>query len=376
MPDPFVAQLGRISGPLLADNLVRDGINLSFRNKSSDADLLLLEVTDLKIGIKTDIPAFTLDINSDAQSDNTIVSDQATFTNIVFQLGSTVTSVLGAINVLPASPNPTVIFDRFGTADLSLNPLIYFDGNSIQSYNNANIIFNAHGTGTIELQTDTEIIENNLTTPALSVNGNVGIRGNLFTAKNITIGDSPLDIVVIQTGLIQDLNPGVGFSPNIGAINKRWSQAYINDWSTIETIRPFSAFVGTNMFIGGLSNQLKALIPNDDFLLSPDTGITTIEQFRFEESTITNLNNTTPITLSATGNGYFRFAGSNGVVIPSGTNSERPLTPELGDTRWNTEIGYLECFDGNIWVVSTGGGEVIDTTDMQDLSYIYTLMLG
>jgi len=125
-----------------------------------------------------------------------------------------------------------------------------------------------------------------------------------------------------------------------------------------------------------VSNQLSARLSNDDFLISPDTGITTIEQLKFEESTITNLNDTTPITLSATGIGYYRFAGTNGLVIPAGTNDERPITPELGDTRWNTEIGYLECFDGSVWTVSTGGGEEVTTQIMEDLSNVYILMLG
>jgi hypothetical protein len=376
MPDPFVAQLGRISGPLLTDNLVRDGINLSFRNQSLDPDLLFLEVTDMKVGINTDSPLYTLDVDADTHATNALITNRAVFTDVVFQPTSNVTTISGPINIMPTGPDPVAIFDRLGTADLSLNPLIYFDGNTIQSYNNTNIVFNPHNTGTIELQTNTEIIGNNSINPALTVSGNVGIDGNLFTATNITIGDSPLDIVVIQTGLIQDLNPGVGFSPNIGSESKRWGQAYIEDWNHIGTIRPNSAVVGTNMFLGGPLNQIGSQILDSDFLISPDTGITIIEQLRFEESTITNLNNTIPITLSTTGIGYYRFAGTNGVVIPSGTTSERSPTPELGDTRWNTEIGYLECFDGTVWVISTGGGEEVTDEVMEDLGNVYTLILG
>lgn len=376
MPDPFVAQLGRISGPLLTDNLVRDGINLSFRNESLDPDLLFLEVTDMRVGINTDSPAYALDINADVHTIDAIITNRATFDNVIFQAASTVTSVTGPINIVPTGPDPVAIFDRLGTADLSLNPLIYFDGNTIQSYNNTNIAFNPNGTGTIELQTNTTIVGNNPAEPALRVVGNIELDGDLSTNSNIIIGDNPVDVVIIRTDLTQDINPGIDSSFKLGDVNKRWSQAHIDDWRNIGTIRPFSAFVGTNMFLGGVSNQLRARLSNDDFLISPDTGITTIEQLKFEESTITNLNNTTPISLSATGIGYYRFAGTNGVVIPAGTINERPLTPELGDTRWNTEIGYLECFDGSVWLVSTGGGEEITEPLMEDLGNIYTLMLG
>jgi hypothetical protein len=376
MPDPFVAQLGRISGPLLTDNLVRDGINLSFRNEALDPDLLFLEVTDMRVGINTDSPAYALDINADVHTIDAIVTNRATFDNVIFQAASTVTSVTGPINIVPTGPDPVAIFDRLGTVDLSLNPLIYFDGNTIQSYNNTNIAFNPNGTGTVELQTNTTIVGNDPAEPALHVVGNIELDGDLSTNSNLIIGDSPIDVVIIQTDFTQDINPGIDSVFDIGAVNKRWSQSHIDDWRNIGTIRPFSAFVGSNMFLGGVSNQLSARLFDDDFLISPDTGITTIEQLRFEESTITNLNNTTPITLSATGIGYYRFAGDNAVVIPSGTVAERPITPEVGDTRWNTELGYLECFDGTVYVVSTGGGDEVTQSIMEDLGNLYTLVLG
>jgi hypothetical protein len=97
--------------------------------------------------------------------------------------------------------------------------------------------------------------------------------------------------------------------------------------------------------------------------------------FQPPESTITNLLNT-PVTLGSTGIGYTQFAGDNAMIIPSGDNSERRLSPEVGETRWNTEEAYLECFDGTVWAVSTGGGEEVTSQIMNDLSNVYTLILG
>ena len=162
----------------------------------------------------------------------------------------------------------------------------------------------------------------------------------------------------------------------IGAVDKRWKTAHIDDWRNIITIRPSSANINNEMYIGGPSNQIIPLTLNTDFLISPDSGITNIEQLRFENSTITNLNITTPITLSSVGTGYFKFSGTNGLVIPSGDISERPLSPEIGDTRWNTELGYLECFDGNVYITSIGPGDPLLPEDMEELSNLYSIILG
>jgi hypothetical protein len=83
----------------------------------------------------------------------------------------------------------------------------------------------------------------------------------------------------------------------------------------------------------------------------------------------------TPLTFATTGTGYIRFDGNNGVVIPAGTTAEREYT-EVGETRWNTELNYLECFDGSVYVISTGPGEVVSTDLMTDLAIARALMLG
>ena len=70
------------------------------------------------------------------------------------------------------------------------------------------------------------------------------------------------------------------------------------------------------------------------------------------------------------------FAGNNAMVIPSGPEIDRRVSPDIGETRWNTDEGYLECFDGTVWAVSTGGGIEVTTVIMEDLGHAYTLMLG
>jgi hypothetical protein len=68
--------------------------------------------------------------------------------------------------------------------------------------------------------------------------------------------------------------------------------------------------------------------------------------------------------------------GDNGVVIPAGTSGQRPTSPELGDTRWNITEQYLECFDGSVYIVATGGGDLVTQQFMEDLGFIYSAILG
>ena len=129
------------------------------------------------------------------------------------------------------------------------------------------------------------------------------------------------------------------------------------------------------MSLDGIINKISAVQSNEDILLSPDTGIVYIESTKWQDSDITNLLNT-PLTLGSTGIGYTQFIGTDAMLIPAGNNSQRRLTPEVGETRWNTEVGYLECFDGTVWVISTGGGEEVTNVIMEDLGHVYTLILG
>ena len=55
--------VGRITGPLLASNLLRDGVNLAV-----ETNLLYLDVVDGRIGIKTASPQYELDVNGTIHS--------------------------------------------------------------------------------------------------------------------------------------------------------------------------------------------------------------------------------------------------------------------------------------------------------------------
>ena len=48
--------IGRISGPLLKANLVRNGVDLTFRNGATDPDILYVDVNNARIGVNNSAP--------------------------------------------------------------------------------------------------------------------------------------------------------------------------------------------------------------------------------------------------------------------------------------------------------------------------------
>jgi hypothetical protein len=123
------------------------------------------------------------------------------------------------------------------------------------------------------------------------------------------------------------------------------------------------------------TNQITTLQSNDDLFLTSSEGTVTLESISIKDNTITNLLNS-QMRIEHTGNGYLQFGGNFGFRLPAGDISERPLAPVVGTTRWNTELDYLECFDGTVWAVSTGGGGEVTEEIAEDFGHRYTLIFG
>ena len=370
----FVAQLGRISGKALQPNLVRNGADLTFRNNAGDPDLLYLSVDNNRIGIEGkrtlpetlerasgSAPLHAIDVNDNIRS-NDVVTINTIIANITVN-NSTFSTTVGAINVVPTQNNPVIIHDRLITSDLE------FNDNYIGSLVDSNMLLDTNGTGTVELQSSTNIYAD------LDVTGNINLSGNLSKLGNLIIGNAITDIVIINTDFTQNIVLGTDNLFDLGKSNKKWNNLFTPDLTNVDLLLPSTAIISTQLLIDGNSNNIFSIQSNEDVELLPDTGIVYIEQTKWQTNDITNLLDT-PLTFSSTGIGYTRFMGNNGFVIPAGTDLERRASPEIGETRWNTDQGYLECYDGSIWAVSTGGGIEVDVEIMEDLGHAYTLMLG
>jgi cytoskeletal protein CcmA (bactofilin family) len=235
---------------------------------------------------------------------------------------------------------------------------------------NGSIYLDPNGTGTVQIQSNTTVNGN------LSVTGNFQVNGNLSGATDIIVGDSPIDRVTVVPDFTQSIIPGTNLTYDLGQVSKRWRRAYVHDNSNITNLTYNSITISEQLQIDGATATITTLQSNDDILLNPTTGITDIERIRFQGDTITNLD-PLPLTVTSTGIGYVRFVDTNALVIPSGNNTtDRPAGAEVGTTRWNTTENYMECFDGSVWSVATGGGVTVTESGMNDLGNIWTLVLG
>jgi len=348
-----MAQLGRIGGHLLEQNLKRDNVDLKFSNTTFDStSLLYLSVTDGKVGIRNDAPYFDLDISTDIRSTDVSVDDYSKLDNIIIRSNGTISTIVGPlyINQLNISDTGTYYFDRLESDEL------YFTDNIIGTLDsNSSVTLQASGTGTVDVTANTNIYGD------LAVTGNITIDGDLTTAGTVILGDEEIDVIVINPDLTQDILPGKDLTHELGqqandSTARKWLSLHTPDLTNVVTNRPYSSLVSDQLYINGVTNEIFGAQSDDFVELNPDTGITFIEDTKWQANDITNLNGTTPLKFGSTGAGYLRFMGTNAVRIPGGGDASRPSKPELADLRWNTDRQYLEAFAGEIDNVSFTGG--------------------
>jgi hypothetical protein len=201
-------QIGRISGPVLSDNLLRNGTNLDFRNQSNSTPLLKLDVVNGRIAINSSTASRDLFINGTTRSVDIIATTQATVGSNLQFLNSEINSLSGSINI---DSQEQIVVSALATQDIIIND------NRISTRNtNSEINFIPAGTGNIELTTDVNIF------------GNLHATGNITADGNIIIGDSDTDNVEFKADFGNSIIPAATNTYSIGSINKRWDSLYSN----------------------------------------------------------------------------------------------------------------------------------------------------
>jgi hypothetical protein len=361
--NPYLAQLGRISGKLLTPNLERNGVDLTFRNGALDSDLLYIDVNNLRIGINSNPPVRDLEIsNSSRVSDSFIVNGtDATIDNIIIGTNGTISTVVGPIIISPTGPDAFVSYSRV------LTPEFEIETNYIQvTSTNQNLELDASGTGKIDIQNNTDILGN------LAITGNIVAQGNVQLDGQLIIGDTPLDTVTVNPDFTQDIILNSTDTYDLGSPSRRWSQVWIGG-ITADSITTTTLTISQETQFSG--NTITTIQSNSNLNITPDTGLTRLENLEIQNNIITNTSLTSNLIISHTGDGYLQISDTGAMRIPYGTTAER-VGIEIGETRWNSEIGWLECFDGTVWQVATGGGVVVTPAIMEELSRRYTLIFG
>jgi cytoskeletal protein CcmA (bactofilin family) len=201
--------VGRISGPLLKSNLVRNGIDLAF-----ETDLLYLDVNNQKIGIKTSSPQHELDVSGTTRTNNLTVITQADLADVTVQ-GSTISTDNNYLNL---GTLDNVVYQNKLRIDS-----IDIEGNTISTNDsNANIEFNPNGTGSVEILAD------------MNVTGNIHATGNITADGDIVLGDQDTDSIVFNAEIASDIVPDVantyqlGTDPTTGG--KQWKDIWVENF--------------------------------------------------------------------------------------------------------------------------------------------------
>ena len=235
--------LGRISGPLLKDDLVRNGVNLSF-----ETDLLYLLVNtadsaDYKVGIKNSNPAYTLDVTGTIRTTSLLATDSKV--GNVVSSGQTITTYFGDLildtlnhaGTITANSNVLVNGDLHATGNITADGNITL-GNSIS---NDTVTFGAEITSSIIPKTNelydlgsdpisgghrwNHIYTKALTLADLTVTGTTSFN-TLNVTNNATIGGDLAvnggDITTTSTGTVSV------FDTNATAINIGHAATAIN----------------------------------------------------------------------------------------------------------------------------------------------------
>ena len=331
--------VGRISGPLLKDNLLRNGVNLAF-----ETSLLYLDVINSRIGVNTAAPSNDLQVVGTTRTTNLETTDTANIASFTIS-GSTIASSSDTINLTPNGSNAVVYQGHLYTGDFSIS------GNTISTTGtNENLNISPNGTGQTIVNSD------------MLVNGSLHATGTVTADGNINLGNATTDLISFLGEVDSNIVPSTTSIYDLGTPTLRWNNLYTGNLITnnINTSALNVTDVRTNTLdISG--NTISALVPNADInLLTTGTGAVTIDNFRFFNNTITNIVADSPTVFSQTGSGYVVFSGTNGVVIPAGTTAQQPQAGfrQIGMMRYNTDLQYMEVWNGSVWQDASGSGGV------------------
>jgi hypothetical protein len=238
--------IGRISGGMLKDNLLRNSVDLSF-----ETDLLYFDVNTNRLGIKTSSPNFELEVLGDTRSTNTlstsfgngdITVDFSRITTALGQLNITAANFVSApaistddiyINNNVISTTSNILLDQLdgGSADSSQVFFLELGSASTTSFDdiidlgdasleetasNTNLELRPNGSGTLEIYNE------------FNITGSLHATGDITLDGNITFGNSNNDSVDFNADIASNILPNTDSFYTLGASTKRWNGLYTN----------------------------------------------------------------------------------------------------------------------------------------------------
>jgi hypothetical protein len=346
-------ELGRISGPLLSENLLRNGSDLVFDN-----DLLYLNVTTRRIGIRSSAPTHALLIPNTTDTRGLIVDRLTEVANFTIS-GHQIQDIINTpIIIRPNQSSPTIT-----TPGLATSLLTFYDSTLVNNTADSNINFTPSGTGVSNIRND------------VLVNGGVHATGNITWDGDITLGNDDADNIEFSADVNSNIIPNLNDTYDLGSPDKQWLAINTKNYesSLIET----DVVNATTLTIGDIkfeANRISNVNSSNDIVLTSNgDGLV-----MFNGVNYINVNEI-PVpdvfTLQGTSNGYVKFDGTTGLVIPYGP-TVGPEGVELGMFRFNTDLGYTRVFNGTNWQPVGGVSAVLNEEEVNDIMWIWDFTLG
>ena len=373
-------ELGRISGPLLSEDLRRNGVNLAFDN-----DKLYLNVVNKYVGFGTNTPTRTLTAPGTSRFARTnsalsdlIATTQADIGNLTFNDTDKIQNFTNNnIVISPAAGDQIVTFNGLGSTGY-----FAFLNNSL--------------TGTANSEINISPTGKTIVNSSVNIDGSLHAVGNITFDGNITLGNSDTDNITFAAEVNSDLIPQIltgtisGVSDqlitedlnllltednqnlftdsvatpylySLGSSLKNWNNVYSQNLNVVDlfsTTATAGTWTQNGLTITG--NSVSAGTGTTNITISGTGKVNLHDKIYIKDNTITHNNAIVPLEMGATGIGYVKFGGTRGTVIPKGTTLQRPAAAELGTIRYNSDVNYIEVYANvsNTQVVSLSTNSV------------------
>ena len=298
-----------------------------------------------------------------------------------------------------------IIVDANSKIDILNIDNITIDGNTISSTNtNGNIVLDPAGTGTIELQAVVNFSSTTTFSDLINADGGIavdtsnftvsGTTGAVYTASTLEVdGESTLAsaivedltnnrVVIAGTGgaLEDDSNftfDGTSFKVGTNLTDKFVvtvsngntlidGTLHVNGQSTLASVN-VEDLTATRITFAGTDGELVdstnlTFVTGTNTLALNGTGNVTgqwnVDNLRLDGNTLSSTDTNGNIVLAPNGSGYVTISGTNGLVIPAGTNAQQGPAV-TGAIRYNSDNTQFEGYSGTNWS-SLGGVRSVD----------------
>jgi hypothetical protein len=350
--------VGRISGPLLKDNLLRNGVNLAF-----ETSLLYLDVNSRNVGVRTATPQYPLDVNGTTRTTNLEVQTQADIASFTIN-NNLISSSNSTIYIEPSGSNAVVY-----QAKMLVGSQLSISGNTVATIGtNTNLEISTSGTGQVNINSN------------VNVYGNLHATGNITADGDIIIGDQPTDTITFTGEIASDIIPKQTNQYNIGSPSLKWATVYSNN-ATIGTVNAtdltVTDFQTSELDVTTNSISTKSSGTNINLVTSGSGGVV-IGNLKFANNSISNIAVGGVTEFVETGTGYVKFSGTNGIVIPVGSVAARPTSSftEQGMIRYNNELNLVEMWTGTNWFSVAGSSAGVTADVAADIGIAQTIIFG